>query len=90
MFKLLHHYVKCVLTIKESYSKAGKNGSTFLQMLTVRLGRGLPPPLTTSLTVKYPFLYAFPYSVDTGFPAKLIFPFNENFGGASIINTNLC
>ena len=58
-FETLHNEIKCVMSIKESNfnEKIDQNFH-----ICLRSGpRGLnPPPLTVSLTVKYPLFYAFP------------------------------
>ena len=53
--------MKCVLCIKESYSKGEK-----VKIVTFAYGQagsGDPTPITVSLTVKYPFFYGFPYLI---------------------------
>ena len=57
IFETPHNEIKCVLSIIESYSIEKKNGQKFSHLLMVR-ANGAPPMV--SLTVKYPFFYAFP------------------------------
>ena len=52
IFETPHNEIKCVLSIKESNFENKKLGQNF----HICLGQGCPPPLTVSLTVKYPFV----------------------------------
>ena len=54
IFQLPHDEMKCVLSIKESYSTEGKR-PRFSQMLMVRLGGVTPFPYGQPETMKYDF-----------------------------------
>ena len=59
IFETLHNEIKCVLSVKES--NFNKKRSKFSHLLPVRAEVVDPlPPLSVSLTVKYPFLLTTP------------------------------
>ena len=63
IFETLYNEKRCVLSVKESNINEKK--SKFSHLLTVRaeVADPLPPPLTVSLTIKYPFFYRLPLPV---------------------------
>ena len=60
-FETPHNEIKCVLGIKESKFN-GKIGQNYYICLRSGPRWLTPPPLTVSLTVKYPFFYDSPKS----------------------------
>ena len=54
-FQPPHNEIKCVLSIKESYPKRGKNAKVFTNIYGLRVPPPFPP-LMVSRAIKYPIL----------------------------------